>query len=295
MSRSDEDKLVQAGAGTRAAIYMVNNSVTPFYKAVVVLVNDVYDVTGTAVTDGCFIVYAPVNEGGTHFAAMELLNYLSGKSEGVCTVTEEEGAVQRRELLPALYREWEEYDYVSVLSRAYREDFPTIGEPVDLTPYLCTYVNGREVAVSYRIRYFTKEDGKRDAELSEAPKDLNTCHAFAKLVLDEGKNAYMTELDGQKYALPLTRHGTGFRTRVCNRTPEWARTKNGAKERSIRKEDRSEFLSSFYVPDTKVRYGCSAFLTALMMPSELKVAPLAASTLVVCYSKMALTACFLVS
>lgn len=220
VSRSDEDKLVQTDAGTRAAMYMANNGVTSFYKAVIVLVNGVYDVTGTTVTNKRFIVYAPVNEKGMRFAAMELLNYLSGKPEGVRAVTEEERAVQRREFLSALYREWEEYDYAPVLSHAYKEDFPAIGEPVDLTPHFHTYVNGREVAVPYRIRYFTEENGERGAELSEAPKDPGTYRAFAELVLDEGKDTCTAELDGQKYALPLARYETGFKIRVCNRTSE---------------------------------------------------------------------------
>ena len=96
-----------------------------------------------------------------------------------------------------------------MLSQAYKEDFPAIGKPVDLTPHFHTYVNGREVAVPYRVRYFTEENGERGAELSEAPKDPGTYRAFAELVLDE---------DGQKYALPLARYETGFKIRVCNCT-----------------------------------------------------------------------------
>lgn len=214
VSRSDEGKLVQTDAGTRAAMYMANNGITSFYKAVIVLVNGVYDVVGTTVTNKRFIVYAPTDEKGMRFAAMELLNYLSGKPEGVRAVTEEEKAVQRTEFLSALYRQWEEYDYAPILSRAYEEEFKATGEPVDLSAHFHTYVHGHEVKVPYRIRYYEDKNGERGAELSGAPKEPGTYRAFAELVLDEGKDTCEAELDGEKFSLPLARYETQFTIRA---------------------------------------------------------------------------------
>ena len=214
VSRSDEGKLVQTEAGTRAAMYMANNGVTSFYKAAVVLVNGVYDVVGTTVTNKRFIVYAPVDEKGMRFAAMELLNYLAGKPEGVRAVTAEEKAVQRTEFLSALYRQWEEYDYAPILSRAYEEEFKATGEPVDLSAHFHTYVHGKEVKVPYRIRYYEDKNGERGAELTGAPKEPGTYRAFAELVLDEGKDTCEAELDGEKFSLPLARYETQFTIRA---------------------------------------------------------------------------------
>ncbi|MCI7124482.1 MAG: M64 family metallopeptidase [Clostridia bacterium] len=201
------------GDAVQGAMYIGNNVITSYYKATIVIVNDKNVKKGKTFTNKRFTIFASADENGMEFSANELLNYFAGKEEGYRAVTKEQKAEQRTQFLKALYYTWYGTDYAPVLSRAYDELFIENGSPVDLTPYIHTYILGKEAKVNYNITYYKDDNGKVGEKLSGAPSTAGKYHAKAELKTSStqwGSPVEKVELDGTEYTLPLARTWVEF-------------------------------------------------------------------------------------
>ena len=115
--------------------------------------------------------------------------------------------------MKALYYTWYGTDYAPVLSRAYDELFIENGSPVDLTPYIHTFILGKEAKVNYNITYYKDDNGKVGEKLNGAPSTAGKYHAKAELKTSSsqwGMPVEKVELDGTEYTLPLARTWVEF-------------------------------------------------------------------------------------
>lgn len=196
------------GEAVQGAMYIGNNVITSYYKACIVIVNDKNVKEGKTFTNKRFTVFAPSDESGMEFAASEVLNYFTGNEEGYRASTDEEKDVQRTQFLKSLYYTWYGTDYAPVLSKAYDELFIENGSPIDLTPYMHTYILGKEAKVGYNITYYSDKDGEVGEKLDAAPGKAGTYHAKAEIKTSStqwGSPVEKVELDGTTYTVPLAR------------------------------------------------------------------------------------------
>ena len=115
--------------------------------------------------------------------------------------------------MKALYYTWYGTDYAPVLSRAYDELFIENGSPVDLTPYIHTFILGKEAKVNYNITYYKDDNGKVGEKLNGARSTAGKYHAKAELKTSSsqwGMPVEKVELDGTEYTLPLARTWVEF-------------------------------------------------------------------------------------
>lgn len=196
---------------TQGAMYIGNNVITSYYKATIVIVNDKNVKEGTTVTNKRFTVYATPDEKGMEFAANELVNYFTGDEEGYKPTTDAEKETQRTQFLKALYYTWYGTDYAPIMSQAYNEKFVENGKPIDMAPYFHMYVLGKEVPnVSYRMSYYTDEQGKMGKKLASAPSAAGKYFAMAEFVPANNAWTQAVELDGTTYKVPLSRGVTSY-------------------------------------------------------------------------------------
>lgn len=219
LTYDENGTVVPTDYSTNGAMYIGNNVVTSYYKATIVLINDENVKKGATVTNKRFTVYTTADEAGMEYAAMELLNYFTGKEEGYRASDDQQKDSQRTEFLKALYYTWYGWDYAPVLSRAYEEEFVENGTAFDLAPYFHTYVLGKEVpGMTYRMTYFEDENGQPGKELSQAPSEAGIYHVRAELVPPEGQDTTEVVLDGTTYHLPLARGWTTYEIQKAGET-----------------------------------------------------------------------------
>ncbi|MGN0202900.1 MAG: M64 family metallopeptidase [Coprococcus sp.] len=159
--------------------------INPYYDACIIIVNDeeaaesstyYYDYETYAYF---YTIFAVPDENGMEYTARELLNHLVLSEVGYRAETDDEKAVQRLELLDAMY-----YDYSPVIiSRAYDESFTEDGTAYDLTSYFHVYYGSEELAdVPLQLTYYTDSNGKPDVQLDGAPSEAGTYHVLAETV-----------------------------------------------------------------------------------------------------------------
>ena len=176
----DEGKIVvnPESDADAAATYLGYNVVTPYYKAVIVIVND--DNVKEGATTGR-TVYSGIDEKSMSYAAEELLSYFTG----VVAESEEDIALQRQELLKYLDANYYYEDYAVIVSRAYDETFVENGSPIELDDYFHTYIGGQEVPSSeldYTVTYYDNEGNSLGYV---APSKAGTYRACAELIPPE--------------------------------------------------------------------------------------------------------------
>lgn len=198
LSYDSNGKIVPTDNSTDSAVYLSYYGVTAYYKASIVIVNDKNVKEGTVSSN---TIYTGLGESGKKYAAKELLNYLTGKSEGYEAKTDSEKSAQRTALLKELYYE----GYPIITADPAGSEVKADGKAVDMSKYFHTYIEGEEVSgLTYTMTYYKVENGKT-TKLDSAPSEAGTYLAKAEIVPDSGKEYKTISFRGSDYQVPLTR------------------------------------------------------------------------------------------